>query len=198
MDVGEPELKPQGPRGLFRWPHGGMESVPFHPPSVIPARQARPVSLASSGRLAGTGKVAEMSVFDWDPSWDTGVADVDHQHRELLRQMERMMTALVEGRQAAETERTILMLGDYIETHFRTEEDLMARSGYPGLAVHRAVHDGMRAQVIALAATYQRNPAEVPGDVMDFLTSWLVDHMTGEDLKMALHLRGQAEGRSRS
>ncbi len=133
-----------------------------------------------------------MTVFDWDPAWDTGVPEVDRQHRELLRQMERMMTALVEGRESAETERTLLLLGDYIETHFRTEEDLMARSGYPLLDEHRSVHNGMRDQVLALVAAYQRNPAEVPGGVMDFLTSWLVDHMTNEDLRMAVHLRGSA------
>lgn len=133
-----------------------------------------------------------MSVFDWDPAWDTGVPEIDLQHRELLRQMERMMAALVAGREAAETERTLLLLGDYIETHFRTEEVLMAESGYPGLATHRAVHDGMRERVMALVATYQRNPGEVPGDVMDFLTSWLVDHITGDDLQMAAHLRRTA------
>lgn len=142
--------------------------------------------------MQARGKVVGMSVFDWDPAWDTGVPEVDRQHRELLRQMERMMAALVDGRQAAETERTILMLGDYIETHFRTEEALMADAAYPDLAAHQAVHEDMRAKVIALVATYQRNPAEVPGDVMDFLTSWLVDHMTGEDLRMAVHLRGHA------
>lgn len=130
-----------------------------------------------------------MSVFDWDPAWDTGVPEVDRQHRELLLQMERMMAALVEGREVAETERTILLLGEYIETHFATEEDLMIRSGYPGLADHRLLHEGMRLRVLDLVATYQRNPMEVPGDVMDFLTRWLVDHITGDDLRMAVHLR---------
>ncbi len=133
-----------------------------------------------------------MTVFDWDPDWDTGVPEVDQQHRELLRQMERMMTALVEGRESPETERTLLLLGDYIETHFRTEEDLMAQSAYPLLDEHRKVHDGMRERVLALVAAYQRNPAEVPGGVMDFLTCWLVDHMIGDDQRMAVHLRGHA------
>ena len=130
-----------------------------------------------------------MSVFDWDPAWHTGVVEVDRQHRQLLSQMERLASALVEGREAAETERTILLLGDYIETHFRTEEELMARTGYPGLDEHRAIHDGMRTSVLELAMAYQRNPVEVPGNVMDFLTRWLVDHITGHDLRMAVYLR---------
>jgi hemerythrin-like metal-binding protein len=130
-----------------------------------------------------------VPALNWDPAYETGVAEIDHQHRELLSQMDRLLEAIAGGSGVRETERTLLHLGEYIETHFSTEEVLMEISDYNGLDRHRGLHDEMRAQVASLVSTYQMNPAAVPAGVMAFLSSWLVDHLSGEDRLMAEHLR---------
>ena len=130
-----------------------------------------------------------MAIFPWNPAWETGDPGIDQQHRQLLDQLGRLMVALAEGKEAVETERALLLLGDYIDDHFKDEEALMARSGYPGLARHRHCHDDLRARVQGLLATYGHDPKAIPASIMEFLLTWLKEHLAGEDHLMAEHLR---------
>jgi hemerythrin-like metal-binding protein len=109
--------------------------------------------------------------------------------------LEQLILALAQGREVAETERALLLLGDYIEDHFKDEEALMDLAGYPGLTHHRAIHDGLRAQVKSLVETYHYDPRSIPSSVMEFLLSWLKEHLAGEDRLMADYLR---QGRATS
>jgi len=130
-----------------------------------------------------------LSIFPWNPEWETGEPAIDEQHKQLLAQLGRLMVALAEGREALETERAMLLLGDYIDTHFRDEEALMEAKGYPGLTHHQLIHDEMRERVRVLMATYGHDPRSIPASVMDFLLTWLKEHLGGEDRLMAQHLR---------
>ena len=128
-------------------------------------------------------------MFQWDPAWETGNAAIDRQHKALLQQLERLMVALSEGREALEVERALLLLGDYIDYHFSAEEALMEEAGYPDLPDHRANHDEMRLQVQALVEAYHHSAQSIPVVVMEFLLGWLKGHFTNEDGRMAAYLR---------
>jgi len=130
-----------------------------------------------------------MPIFPWNPDWETGVPSIDQAHQQVLIQLGRLMVALAEGREALETERALTLLGTYIDTHFREEEAIMAQAQYPGLAHHRLVHDEMREQVRTLVTTYGHDPRSIPAGVMDFMLTWLKEHLSGEDRLMALYLR---------
>ena len=130
-----------------------------------------------------------MSVFPWNPDWETGDPTIDQQHQQLLDQLGRLMMALAEGGELPETERALMLLAHYIDTHFRDEEALMERHGYPGLEQHRVIHEDLRRRVTALGETYGEDPRTIPVHVMDFLLSWLKDHLAGEDRLMAGYLR---------
>ena len=130
-----------------------------------------------------------MAMFDWDPTWETGNARIDGQHRELLAQMERLFNAVEQQRGAAETERTLLLLSGYIDTHFREEEALMEGAGYPGLPDHAAIHRDLQARVTRLVEAYLQDLNPITKEVMDFLLSWLRTHLAGEDRTMAGFLR---------
>jgi hemerythrin len=56
-----------------------------------------------------------MGLIQWNPDWDTGIEEVDCQHRVLLNRMGQLATAMAEGWHASETEKTLLYLGDYDE-----------------------------------------------------------------------------------
>ena len=135
-----------------------------------------------------------MDLFSWNPEWETGYPVIDQQHMQLFQQLELLMVALAEGREVAETERTLLLLGDYIEKHFQDEETLMQLHGYPALGRHRDIHDDLRGRVEVLVATYQRDPRSIPASVMDFLLDWLKEHLGEEDRLMAEYLRNLAPG----
>jgi len=100
-----------------------------------------------------------------------------------------LAAAIANGGEEAETERTLFHLSEYVDFHFKAEEDMMVQTSYLGLEAHRAVHDEMRSQVKALVDSYLEEHKILPASLMDYLISWLIEHMDGEDRKLAGHLR---------
>lgn len=125
----------------------------------------------------------------WNPAWETGISDIDQQHRELFRQVDDLLLAVHHDEHLEQIPRVLAFLTEYIETHFACEELQMERSAYPGLEVHRAVHDDMRQRASELLAGATEDPEVVTDAVIVFLIDWLVGHIDGEDRLMARHLQ---------
>ncbi len=85
---------------------------------------------------------------------------------------------------------TLHFLADYAESHFRMEEALMARSGYPGTDTHRALHDELRADVARMVEAHRTDPASVSEEMPTFLSDWLISHIGEQDRALVRHLRG--------
>jgi hemerythrin len=130
--------------------------------------------------------------FLWNPAWNTGVAEIDDQHRELFRRMGDLALSLTQGRQKTETGKVLIYLRQYVGFHFDTEEALMLRLSYPGLDQHKLLHDEMRVNVGALVEAYLAEGNSVPGNLMDFLVTWLLDHIDRHDKALATFLKDQA------
>ncbi len=134
-----------------------------------------------------------MPIMGWNATWETGDAIVDSQHKQLFQQLERLNSAVTAGKGDGETERTLMLMGEYVETHFRDEESLMRKSGYGGLARHMETHVAMGNQVDSLIQAYLKDHPPTPEAVLVFLGAWLKEHLNGEDRKLAEHLRGNSE-----
>jgi hemerythrin-like metal-binding protein len=105
--------------------------------------------------------------------------------------LNRLHTAMKQGRGKGELEGILVFLKDYTVTHFAMEEDLMAKHGYKGSDQHKAIHADLIRQVADLVARFQAGKAMLTLEVMNFLEDWLVKHIQGEDYRFALDLRGR-------
>jgi hemerythrin len=124
----------------------------------------------------------------WNPGLETGVPLIDEQHRGLLGQFEALLGAIHEHSPDARVPQLLDFLADYVETHFSTEEGYMRATGYPGYRGHKAIHDDMRTRVTEMVDHFRRDPANMTGEVVDFLTDWLMNHIYQEDRSMAQFL----------
>ncbi len=71
-------------------------------------------------------------------------------------------------------------LVQYTINHFQTEEKFLAAHQYPDFAQHKALHDKMRQQTIAL----RDNAGLVTGrDLLVFLKQWWCSHIQEQDRK---------------
>jgi hemerythrin len=129
-----------------------------------------------------------MTLLTWNPAWETGIPQIDQQHRELLDQFGALLAAIHENNPWERIPGLLSFLSDYVDAHFSTEEDHMRATRYPGYVGHKAIHDDMRAQVERLAARYQEDRSSVDDAVLVFLTDWLIDHIQVHDRQMAQHL----------
>ncbi|MBI5494612.1 MAG: hemerythrin family protein [Deltaproteobacteria bacterium] len=78
----------------------------------------------------------------WSSSLETGVAEIDLQHREFIARINRVFDACGKGQSAQELLSVLAFLEEYVVVHFGMEERHMKASGYPHYEQHKAQHDG--------------------------------------------------------
>ena len=133
----------------------------------------------------------------WDRSLETGDPEIDSQHRELFRRIDKLLAATADRRARAEVGRLLTFLGDYVVSHFEAEERLMADSGYPEAAPHRDEHRRFVADYARLFEDYR---ADGPGPVFvikfgNRVTAWLCEHICRTDRRLVDYLNTRREGR---
>jgi hemerythrin-like metal-binding protein len=72
--------------------------------------------------------------------------------------------------------------------HFRHEERLMLKHGYPGLAEHKSEHEDLIASAKALQRQLLDEKKSVSSDDIEFLEHWLTGHILGTDMDMGSFL----------
>lgn len=130
-----------------------------------------------------------MRTFLWDGSLNTGHAAIDSQHERLVGLINRLAGAWDSPERDGAVMQAITDMYLYANEHFREEEALMASSGYPGLAAHQALHREFvaRAHAFTDASLADAAPFE---EMLEFLTTWLTQHITHEDARFARHAAG--------
>jgi hemerythrin-like metal-binding protein len=121
----------------------------------------------------------------WQPLFETGVAHIDKQHRELLRILNALERAVAAG---SGDEAVVVALSDmtnYTAIHFRTEESYMRAINYPELKHHADIHSELVSRV-KVYLDRARCPSGLKAEeLLAMLTDWLIDHIVVEDKKIA-------------
>ena len=74
----------------------------------------------------------------------------------------------------------------YTKTHFKNEERIMQQHNYIHLVEHQAEHNKFVAQVEDLYEKYKSGSLAITISLINFLKTWLVDHIQGSDKKFGL------------
>jgi hemerythrin len=129
----------------------------------------------------------------------TGLSDLDEQHKEWLRIADDFDVALAERKGIAKLRETLDRVMNYAETHFRLEEDYMARYHCPEAENNRTAHEQFRQRYRSLAQRIKTHGANVADAVeLDFaLSRWIAEHICAIDSKLRLAIQKRAEELSR-
>lgn len=139
---------------------------------------------------------AEPDLIEWDEARMTsGVDSVDAQHRELIVMINRLHRACLEKRGRDEVAEMLRLLGDYVQNHFRHEEEIMERHRCPVKAKNQAAHQDFLATFQKIAAKFAANEdtTAILLDLRRLVASWLTTHICHVDTG----LRGCASGGGR-
>lgn len=121
----------------------------------------------------------------WTTALAIGVAELDAQHEELFRRLDRMLDAmLVHDR--SEAVRLLAFLRSYVRDHFATEERLMREAAYPETRSHEAEHERFRGTIADLTRTLDTDgaSAHLVLRLERELTTWVRDHIYSTDLAL--------------
>jgi hemerythrin len=130
----------------------------------------------------------------WNPKWKIGIAALDAQHEGLFDRFDAFVEAASSQDRAAAATEALFFLSRYVDEHFGDEERAMADAGYPGLPVHRELHQGFVRELAGLSTRF-REGGPTPSFLMalgNLFESWLTLHITREDRAFGEALRRQA------
>ncbi len=134
-----------------------------------------------------------MSLLVWNSYFETGLEEVDKQHRYLVDLVNDVAPVLAAANQAIPENIGDLFrqLLDYTHWHFATEERLMQAQGIDPrhFEHHLGSHHSFIDNVQQLAAAYLDRQDVSGRRLLGFVANWLVFHILGEDQAMARQLR---------
>lgn len=125
-----------------------------------------------------------MLQIKWDAAFQTGHPVVDGQHKNLFVLVNKLQEAISEKKSKMVVQDAIDLLTDYINTHFKTEEEIMQSNGYPEYESHKMAHDGLKEYAMKLIKLYHINKVDLTATIYHFLSEWIQNHIKEVDYKM--------------
>lgn len=135
-----------------------------------------------------------MSSHRFDPPIQTGDATIDAQHRSLVELFDRLVEAEIQGHGEERIFPALEHLTDYVLVHFAEEISLMERCGYPAeeAEAHKAEHRTLTDHTRELVLDYRSGALESVGPLVEFLYTWLVEHVGRADVKLTEYARSSS------
>lgn len=122
-----------------------------------------------------------MSYLTWTDDFSVRVKSMDDQHRRLVELINQLHDAMKVGKGSQVIGQILEAVIRYTQTHFTAEESLMSANGYPEFHRHKLQHQALIRQVSDIQKQLQSGKLTITIDVLEFLKTWLVDHIAGSD-----------------
>ncbi len=125
--------------------------------------------------------------MEWKAEYATGIVEIDLQHKTVLEFITEFERAVAGEMHWNTVQPLIVRAREFLTFHFAVEESLMQISNYPGFAAHRAEHQNVLNQLVALENRVLRQ--EKKNELLPLISAWLFDHIIGSDQPFAQHAR---------
>lgn len=125
-----------------------------------------------------------MTLIEWRKEFCTGVAGVDHEHEELINDINSIY-ALVDAQ--ADKEDIIDSLGDIygsISAHFALEEQMMERHNYDQFKAHQADHERLLDDIRDITEEFERATVLHEKEFKQKLNNWFQLHFSTHDSRL--------------
>lgn len=129
----------------------------------------------------------------WNSSMETGIRTIDRQHEELIGMINELAAILETRPDQATLEDILRRLKAYVIFHFSTEESLLANlpDQQEHALAHLAMHREFAGQLAAQGETLRADDAAALQGLLDYLQSWLLNHILKTDRQLGQLLNRQ-------
>ncbi len=132
-----------------------------------------------------------MALFEWTDTLSVQIDSIDMQHKKLVDLINQLHDAMRAGKGKDVLGATLDELINYTRYHFTYEEGLLKKVGYTDFVNHKSEHIKFTQQVVDLNEKYKSGNGMLTIEVMNFLKSWLNQHITGTDKKYAAQVKAK-------
>ena len=126
-----------------------------------------------------------MVLLEWKKEFETGVEDVDHEHRELVDLINELHGSL----EAHSDHETVSdFLGEVfarISAHFALEETVMRKHQYDEYEAHKAEHEALLDDIRDIMDAHEEGRyADYSGALSTVVRDWFVNHFKTKDARL--------------
>ena len=129
----------------------------------------------------------------WDDRYEIGIEMIDYQHKKLFDLVNRLYYLEDTGSYKEDLRVILYEFSDYMQTHFKDEEEYMLSISYPALEEHKQLHK----EIIEYLSQIIHTPAKlsiIKSKMKIVAKRALIDHIMEEDTKIKLfQLEEEAE-----
>jgi hemerythrin len=139
--------------------------------------------------VAGGGKIMPV-YFSWKPSLSVFVEEIDNQHMELYRRLDRFLESVLQGEGKQEVNQILRFLIDYCVVHFGTEELYMQKHAYHGYSAHKKAHERLTNDVLNIQCQVEEGvTSQHIVALINQLGDWVTEHIEKMDKELGTYLR---------
>ncbi len=127
----------------------------------------------------------------WKNEYAIGVQEIDLQHKALCDAIDNLMDACKTGKGRNEIVSTINFLFDYTKRHFKDEEAIQQKCGYPKTKEHKAMHEEFIVKLTGIKDDIIKNGINISSvsQVNMLITNWLINHIKKVDKEIAQYIK---------
>ncbi len=131
-----------------------------------------------------------MSFIDWKVEYETGIEEIDNDHRKLFGILNAFYNLLLEGKAQSASLTLFDEMLLYAQYHFKKEEAFLANANYPLLDEHIEQHRAFEAKLLEVKRNLKNGGEEIsPSELLSILTDWLLTHIMGTDMLYVPYLK---------
>ncbi|MGB5457791.1 MAG: bacteriohemerythrin [Gammaproteobacteria bacterium] len=129
-----------------------------------------------------------FEIFPWDNNFETGIALIDEQHKQLVNILNQLAAHLANRSNPITLNKIFDELAEYADYHFKTEEEIWSAHfvNDDWFTSHVRTHESFIAKVIEMRQGENVKPLDdVIQDIVAFLSHWLASHILDTDKRMS-------------
>lgn len=131
-----------------------------------------------------------MGLSELFPIIEVDVPHIDAQHRRIFE----LAATFTDYGDQIRVMQSLAALCDYVKTHFREEEALMASCAFPGAEAHRRQHEECRSMLVKLLAdARQMSLDQIADEVQRLINGWIYNHILTADSAYVPYLKSVSE-----
>lgn len=135
-----------------------------------------------------------MPLMTWnDNDFSVNIKVLDTNHKRLFDLLNTLYDAMKEKKVRDVLGNIFSELIDYTVYHFKAEEELFQKHGYPEYAQHKKEHEDLTRQALELKAKFDKEQmrAVLTMETMEFLKDWLRNHICVVDKRYSQFLNSK-------
>jgi len=126
-----------------------------------------------------------MALIEWRSEFETGVPDVDHEHRELVDLINQLHEQMGGDAEPAEISAFLGEVFARISAHFALEESVMRKHQYDQYIEHKTDHEKLLDDIRDIMDDFEAGKYAAYDEALSSaVRDWFVDHFRTKDARL--------------